>query len=180
MRRRLARRGRAALEQGAGRGRIAHCFLSRIFQDGQRLSAFCAPILGMLQEMFSSFDSSLPEQGNMIQIQSWIISPIQSDSCIFIYFIQVKSLCRPTIEVSVGGSSNIGLVFDVTRRFFIFHFSFFIFHFSYSAAIALCVRHFDFVAEITESVCGNFVHEAEITLISFMRKCQIKSECLEP
>ena len=59
-------------------------------------------------------------------------------------------------------------------------FSFLIFHFSFSAAIALCVRHFDFVAEITESVCGNFVHEAEITLISFVRKCQIKSECMEP
>ena len=41
---------------------------------------------------------------------------------------------------------------------------------SFSAAIALCVRHFDFVAEITESVCGNFVHQAEITLISFVRK----------
>ena len=172
-RRRLARRGRAALERGPDRGRIACCFLSQIFQDGQCVRAFCAPILGMLQEMFSSFDSSLPEQGNMIQIQSWIISPIQSDSCIFIYFIQVKSLCRPTIEVSVGGSSNIGLVFDVTRRFFIFHLSF-------SAGIALCVRHFDFVAEITESVCGNFVHQAEITLISFVRKCLIKSECMEP
>ena len=60
-------------------------------------------------------------------------------------------------------------------------FSLFIYdHSSFSAAIALCVRHFDFVAEITESVCGNFVHQAEITLISFVRKCLIKSECMEP
>ena len=52
----------------------------------------------------------------------------------------------------VGPCSNFGrrfvqsgLVFDVTRRFFTTHLSF-------SAAIALRVRHFDFVAEITESV----------------------------
>ena len=37
------------------------------------------------------------------------------------------------------------LVFDVARRFFTFHLP-------CSAAIALRVRHFDFVAEITESV----------------------------
>ena len=39
---------------------------------------------------------------------------------------------------------------------------------SFSAAIALCVRHFDSVAEITKSVCGNFVHQAEVTLISLL------------
>ena len=79
-------------------------------------------------------------------------------------------------EVLVGGSSNLGS-FSMSPV----NFSLFIYDdLSFSAAIALCVRHFDFVAEITESVCGNFVHEAEITLISFVRKCQIKSECMEP
>ena len=46
------------------------------------------------------------------------------------------------------------------------HPSIFLFSFiwTFSAAIALRVRH-DFFVEITESVCGNFVHQAEITMI---------------
>ena len=93
--------------------------------------------------------------------------------CLVEFFFE-KSFVGPCSKRSfLSAASRTGLVFDVTRRFFTFHLSF-------SAAIALHVRHFDFVAEITESVCGNFVHQAEITLISFVRKCQIKSECMEP
>ena len=46
---------------------MACCFLSQIFQYGQCLRSFCAPSLGMLQEVLSSFDDSLPKQGNMRQ-----------------------------------------------------------------------------------------------------------------
>ena len=41
---------------------MACCFLSQIFQYGQCLRSFCAPSSGMLQEVFSSFDNSLPKE----------------------------------------------------------------------------------------------------------------------
>ena len=67
-------------------------------------------------------------------------------------------------EFLVGGSSNLGSfsLSPVDFSLFIYDDS------SFSAAIALCVRHFDSVAEITKSVCGNFVHQAEVTLISLL------------
>ena len=113
---------------------MACCFLSQIFQDGQCLRAFCAPSLGILQEMLSSFDNSLPKQGNMVQIQSWIISPTQSDSCtcIQVYSLVLyqtsKSACCAAdcaaccaVGGAVRGVAVIALLRHVIFSYLLFH-----------------------------------------------------------
>ena len=82
---------------------MACWFLSHIFQDGQCLRSFCAPSLGMLQEVLSSFDNSLPKQGHMSQIQSWITSPIQSDSCTC---IQIRLRNHPAVRPPLLSNLN--------------------------------------------------------------------------
>ena len=107
---------------------MACCFLSQIFQDGQCLRSFCAPSLGMLQEVLSSFDNSLPKQGNMSQIQSWITSPIQSDSCIC---IQISFRNDPAVRLILWRpvQSAVQLAeLQLLRCFFISVSVYFLFH----------------------------------------------------
>ena len=96
----------------------------------------------MLQEVLSSFDNSLPKQGHMSEIQGWITSPIQSDSCTC---IQIRFRNHPVVRLIVRRAvqSAVQLAeLQLLRCFFISVPVFFLFHETFSVLVA-CARSLD-------------------------------------
>ena len=93
----------------------------------------------MLQEVLLSFDNSLPKQGHMSKIQSWITSPIQSDSCTC---IQIRLRNHPAARLIVlrAVQSAVQLTeLQLLRCFFMSVSASFMVHETFSVLVA-CAR----------------------------------------